>query len=189
MKYLREVDRWFGANILPHERAMKSLARKMLGNEERAKDQVQDALVEIITDEKWKQIVNPRVYVMRLVYLRCIDTIRKLRVVPIGTVQKFETLYYAERMPDQLDALCAREDLDRILQALDSLPPQCRTVLVMRRIEGMQPQEIARRLGISESTVRKHVAKGHAILTQHREEGLAGEAKSVAVSYAKFDQG
>jgi RNA polymerase sigma-70 factor (ECF subfamily) len=169
MKYLREVDRWFSHNILPHERAMRGLARKMLGNEEGAKDQVQDALIEIIADEKWRAIVNPRVYVMRLVYLRCIDTIRKLRVVPIGPVPKFETLYRSEFEPDALDALCAREDLTRVLAALGELPPQCRTVFLMRRVEGMQPREIGRQLGISESTVRKHVAKAHAILTQRRD--------------------
>ncbi len=188
MKYIRDVDRWFGRNVLPHERAMRSLARKMLGNEEGAKDQVQDALIEILADEKWQQIVNPRVYVMRLVYLRCIDTIRKLRVVPIGPAPKFETLYYAAPAPDQLEALCAREDLDYILRALDALPEQCRTVLVMRRIEGMQPRDIAKALGISESTVRKHVAKGHAILTQHRERLAREGGEAVPHPHAEIDQ-
>lgn len=168
MKYLREIDRWFNKNILPHERAMLAMARKMLGNGERAKDQVQDAMVEIISDESWQTIVNPRVYVMRKVYLRCIDTIRQLRVVPLKPMDNFESLFYADFNPDQLDAMCAKEDLQRVLEALDQLPPQCRLVLIMRRVEGMTTREISQRLKITESTVRNHVAKGHAVLTQFR---------------------
>jgi RNA polymerase sigma factor (sigma-70 family) len=40
------------------------------------------------------------------------------------------------------------------------LPPQCRRVFVLRKVYGMSQREIAAHLGISESTVEKHVAKG-----------------------------
>jgi RNA polymerase sigma-70 factor (ECF subfamily) len=45
-------------------------------------------------------------------------------------------------------------------RAVRGLPPQCRRVFVLRKVYGLTQQEIASYLGISESTVEKHVAKG-----------------------------
>lgn len=44
--------------------------------------------------------------------------------------------------------------------AVQTLPPQCRQVFVLRQLEGLSHQEISKRLGISTSTVEKHLAKG-----------------------------
>jgi len=52
----------------------------------------------------------------------------------------------------------ADEDLRSLAQALCILPPQCRQVVWMRRVEQKSQKEIAACLGISEATVKKHVA-------------------------------
>jgi RNA polymerase sigma-70 factor (ECF subfamily) len=45
-------------------------------------------------------------------------------------------------------------------RAVRILPVQCRRVFVLKKVYGLSQQEIAEYLGISESTVEKHVAKG-----------------------------
>jgi RNA polymerase sigma factor (sigma-70 family) len=45
-------------------------------------------------------------------------------------------------------------------RAVRTLPTQCRHVFVLKKIYGLSQAEIAEYLGISESTVEKHVAKG-----------------------------
>ena len=45
-------------------------------------------------------------------------------------------------------------------EAVSRLPPQCRQVFVLRQVDGLTHREISRRLGISTSTVEKHLAKG-----------------------------
>jgi RNA polymerase sigma-70 factor (ECF subfamily) len=52
------------------------------------------------------------------------------------------------------------QQMRRLLQAVNGLPPKCRDVFVLRMIEGMSQREIAERLGISVSTVEKHLARG-----------------------------
>ncbi|MGH8200295.1 MAG: RNA polymerase sigma factor [Steroidobacteraceae bacterium] len=43
---------------------------------------------------------------------------------------------------------------------MDSLPPLCRRVFVLRKVYQLSHAEIAQVLGVSHSTIEKHVAKG-----------------------------
>ncbi len=44
--------------------------------------------------------------------------------------------------------------------AVDSLPPLCRRVFVLRKVYQLSHEEIAEVMGLSRSTIEKHVAKG-----------------------------
>jgi len=59
------------------------------------------------------------------------------------------------------------QQMRRVLQAVNGLPPKCRDVFVLRMIDGLSQREIAERLGIAVSTVEKHLARG---LQQCRQE-------------------
>jgi len=59
------------------------------------------------------------------------------------------------------------QQMRRVLQAVNALPPKCRDVFVLRMIDGLSQREIAERLGIAVSTVEKHLARG---LQQCRQE-------------------
>lgn len=80
-----------------------------------------------------------------------------------------------------------REDFGLLCAAVDELPEQCRRVFVLKKIYGFSQREISHELGISESTVEKHVAKGLVRTMQyydaHTQGGMskdAGEALSLS---------
>ena len=50
--------------------------------------------------------------------------------------------------------------LNSLLLVVNQLPPKCRDVFVLRWIYGMSQRAIGEQLGISVSTVEKHLAKG-----------------------------
>jgi RNA polymerase sigma factor (sigma-70 family) len=52
------------------------------------------------------------------------------------------------------------QQMQMLLRAVNGLPPKCRDVFVLRMIEGLSQREIAERLGITVSTVEKHLARG-----------------------------
>lgn len=54
----------------------------------------------------------------------------------------------------------SRERFFVFCQAVEKIPLQCRRVFILKRVYGLSQREIAERLGISESTVEKQVAKG-----------------------------
>ncbi len=59
-----------------------------------------------------------------------------------------------------------REMLKRLVAALEELTPKCRTIFLLHRYEGLGYSEIARRLGVGQSAIEKHMM--HAIKHLHR---------------------
>ncbi|VUD71396.1 putative RNA polymerase sigma factor FecI [Methylobacterium symbioticum] len=53
----------------------------------------------------------------------------------------------------------ARQELMRLAAAVDELPPRCREVFLLARIDGFANGEVAARLGISRNMVEKHLIK------------------------------
>lgn len=56
----------------------------------------------------------------------------------------------------------ATELLHAVLRLLDGLPADTRNAFLLRRIEGLEQKEIAERLDISLSTVKRHIALAYA---------------------------
>jgi RNA polymerase sigma-70 factor (ECF subfamily) len=58
------------------------------------------------------------------------------------------------------EAAARREELIRLGDALEQLPPDYRDVILLRQIEGLQFAEVARRLGRTEDSVQKLWVRG-----------------------------
>jgi len=57
------------------------------------------------------------------------------------------------------DQVIDRDELNRLARAIAVLPGKIRDVFVLRRINGLSQREVARELGLSESTVEKHMSR------------------------------
>ena len=85
-----------------------------------------------------------------------IDQARRARVVSFDQVADVDELAGAaarRATPERL--VGARAELALLEQALAALPPRCREVVTLRRVEGLKQKEIAARLGIAEGTVER----------------------------------
>lgn len=60
--------------------------------------------------------------------------------------------------------MTARLELRRLQAALAELPPRCREVVRLRKIEQLPQREVARQMGITEDTVERQLSKGVRIL-------------------------
>jgi RNA polymerase sigma factor (sigma-70 family) len=112
--------------------------------------------------EKIPQPVKPFVFTTARNLL--IDRARHERVVPIEAMADLEALGVAVDMPGPDRSVMAQDELRRLQAALDRLPPRCREVVVLGRIEGLSGREISERLGIGASTVYEHLAHGMSAL-------------------------
>jgi RNA polymerase sigma-70 factor (ECF subfamily) len=92
------------------------------------------------------------------------DRMRRRRVVAIDAVGDIEALGVLVEEVSPERRVSAHEELRRLAQAIDLLPPKCREVVWMRRVDELPQKEVAKRLGITEKSVEKHVMKGMKLL-------------------------
>jgi RNA polymerase sigma-70 factor (ECF subfamily) len=103
-----------------------------------------------------------RSYLVSCVRNRCKDYLksqyhlREVRIPEDSSVSVPGT-NYLEDDDYPLGRLLERELEERIRQAIDRLPSQCRQVFKMSRFEGKHNPEIAEQLGISINTVKYHL--------------------------------
>lgn len=164
MSWLRDIDRWFLAHVLPYEPEYLRRAQRLLGNAEDARDLVQEAYARVLSHESWRQLENPGGYVSRIVRNLAVERIRRARVVTLHQVANLEALDHAITSPDTLSQIASDDAVRHLIQAIEKLPAQCRRVVVMRKIHDLPPREIARQLGIALSTVEKHLARALVLL-------------------------
>ncbi len=102
-----------------------------------------------------------------------IDHERRKRIAPI--VAGIDHLdYVADPSPSQEASVMGRQELQRLQFIVDALPPRCREVFLLSRIEGLTFAEIGERLGISPKT-----AFGHMVTALERlKAGMAGNPGS-----------
>jgi RNA polymerase sigma factor (sigma-70 family) len=102
-----------------------------------------------------------------------IDRIRRQHVVSIESLEQFHHLdeFVDEISPER--TLSARQEFSVLSQAFNSLTEKCKTVVWLRRIEGLSQRETATRLGLNEGAVESQLARGlralaHAVMGSSR---------------------
>lgn len=155
---------WFKAQILPHEAALRRrLAHLRVPDIE---DVVSEVLTRAYASENWRRMDQGRALVFQIARNLLVDAARRRAIVSIDFMADLESLHLDDGSPSPEAAAAARDELRRLQQALDALPPQPRRVFVMRRVQDMSPHEIAAELRLSVSTVEKHLAKAMVAVTR-----------------------
>jgi RNA polymerase sigma-70 factor (ECF subfamily) len=125
------------------------------------------ALADDIVQETWIRAStagvvmpdNPRAYLYRMARNLAVDYERRRRAIERAKADEAvpEDIASADPPPDA--AVAARQELKILLHAVQELPEKCRRVFILYRGEGLTMREIAMRLGISDKTVEKHIAR------------------------------
>jgi len=154
------TDAWFVEEVLPLERR---LVRYLVHARQPASD-IDDLRQEVfarVYEAAGVRRPSPAwPYVYMVARNLVVDRLRRAQVVPIELLGDPEMLgAEGEEVPADR-ALVAKQDLSRLMAAIDALPVRCREVVRMRKIEGASQREVAERLGIAEHTVEKQVSKG-----------------------------
>jgi RNA polymerase sigma-70 factor (ECF subfamily) len=166
MAWLREIDKWFAEAVLPSAPVYRAYARKLTGDAVEAEDLVQEAYAKVLGVPDWRRLEQPERFVLTIIRNLAFERFRRAKVVGIRQIGVLEMEALPDPAPDAHAVTSAREELLRVLEAVDRLPEQCRRVVTLRKMEGLSPGQIAVRLNLSISTVEKHLAKGLMLLTK-----------------------
>lgn len=102
---------------------------------------------------------NPRAYLYRMAGNLAIDQLRQEGKQPCATTEDHLLEQVASTAPAPDMAVAARQELAVLVEAVRGLPEKCRLVFLLYRGRGLTMRQISARLGISEKTVEKHIAR------------------------------
>lgn len=170
------LNNWFAREILVHEGAlMRYLLRRWFRREE-VHDLRQEIYVRIYEAAAKSRPLLPKSFLFATARHLMTDRLRRERVVSIDAVGDPDALNVLvdELSPERHTD--ARQDLRRLAEAFDRLPDRCREVVWLRRVEELPQKEVALRMGISEKTVEKQIAKGMRLIADYYLGGRRGSS-------------
>lgn len=135
---------------------------RALNDREHAADVVQEAYARVLALQHGGRAVRePRALLFRAARSVIIDGHRRAQARSEEVADAGEAEGVAARAADEPEAwLANKRAADRLLAAIDALPPRCREAFVLFKLEGLAQAEIAARMGISRNAVEKHVIAG-----------------------------
>lgn len=140
-----------------------SLARSVAGiaPPREIEDIVQEAYVRVCQVEKKSAIRAPRAYLYRAVRNLALDHVKRAESRLSDSLDDDIGGAGAEALADNtFHQVASNEEFSLFCDAVRHLPVQCRRAFVLRKVYGYTQREIAAELGLSESTVEKHIALG-----------------------------
>jgi RNA polymerase sigma factor (sigma-70 family) len=153
-----EESRWFSEQVSQHEPALRAYLVKRFPSLPDHDDLVQETYSRTVRAWKMGKLTHVRGFLFTAARHIAIDLLRGQRGHESLTDERMMPLLEeAPSVPDLVD-LHHREEA--LLEAVASLPPQCRRVMICRYVDGLSYQEIALRLGLSVQTVKGHLVKG-----------------------------
>ena len=154
-----EVDLWFAREVLPLESVLMQFLQHNWRNASDISDLRQEVYVRVYEAAKRQIPDKAKPFVFTTARNLLINRVRDSAVVPIEAVADLDALNVAMDMPGPDRTAVARDELRRLSEAIDRLPPHCRDVIVLRRIENLSRSEIAQRLGLAETTVSSYLTE------------------------------
>ena len=119
----------------------------------------QDIYVRVYEAALREKPVNPKGFLFQVARNLMIDRSRRKSVVSFDSFADLDGMG-TDGEPDAEQSVGAQQEAQLLRAAISALPPRCREVVILRKIEGHSQRDVARRMGITEDTVERQVANG-----------------------------
>ncbi|WP_129791704.1 RNA polymerase sigma factor [Sphingosinicella sp. CPCC 101087] len=154
------LNRWFCGEVLPLERVLTAFIHRNWRVEADLADLRQEIYERALMGARSGLPQHTRAYLYTIARNHLINRAKRAQIVSIDLVADLE------RLDDGFDRLStervldARDELRRVQRGLEALPPRCREVVRLRKVEGLSTREVAQRMGIGTDTVEKQMTLG-----------------------------
>lgn len=155
-----EEARWFRDEIRPHERELRAYLRGRFPTLPDVDDLVQETYARLLRARQLGRATLTRAYLFVVARNVALDLVRRDKTIAFQPLDDFASSSVVEERPNAAETLSHEQELALLADALRALPPRCREILTLRRIEGLSYREIAEKLGIAEATVNAQIAIG-----------------------------
>lgn len=121
-----------------------------------SEDIVQQAFIDLWNDRtKLDELRSPKNYLYAIAYNRFIDSVNRDK-----KRRKLLDLIYERALRDRIDEDSEQLEkrIKKMTQIIESLPPKCRQIIKMNKIQGLKYKEIATTMDISIKTVEAQMS-------------------------------
>ena len=171
----------FNQLIIRWERPIYALAYRVIGREEEARDVCQEAFLRAFRGlQGFKGQAKFSSWLYRITLNLCRDWIRRHRRAPVSQIpEDTDPMELAAQVGpvESIEDLAARRELTVVVEkAMECLPEEQRTAIVLKEYHGLTFQEIADLQGCPLSTVKTRLYQGLTVLRRRLERQQADEA-------------
>ncbi|MFT4053566.1 MAG: RNA polymerase sigma factor [Novosphingobium sp.] len=129
--------------------SLSAYVRTLVGSPSLAADIVQETRVRAIPSLREGRVENVRALLYRVARNLVVDGARDRSKWSSWVLDEDLGLLIADDTPSAERAALARDRLQVVLEPVESLPPRCREVFGLRKMDGLRQADIAERLGIT----------------------------------------
>jgi RNA polymerase sigma factor (sigma-70 family) len=160
------LNEWFVQNILVHERALMRFLARVWPDRSEVDDLRHEAYVKVLESAARSLPLSPRAFLFATLRHLMVDRVRRGKIVSIEFQEDLDSLNVLidEASPERL--VGARQDLWELARAFEELPPSCRDIMWMVKVEELTQRQIADRLNLTVRAVEKRIAVGLKLLRE-----------------------
>jgi RNA polymerase sigma-70 factor (ECF subfamily) len=176
------LSHWFKTQILPLEGALMAFLRHRWRDSEDLIDLRQDIYERVLAAVYANgRPQSAKAYLFATARNHLVNQFRRQQIVSFELVADMEGLDHEFDLFATDRHLSSRDELRRVKAAIELLPPRCRAVIHLRRVEGLSARETADRLEVSLSTVEKEFTHGMRAIAEY----LLGDSQAMLRHFGK----
>ena len=151
----------------PHEHQLRSYLNGAFPTVREVDDVVQESYLQLLRARAAHPIHCARAFLFGIARRLAVNVIRReVRTNAREVVMDIRSLNVLEDKASVPEAVSIMEEIALLAEAIHSLPPRCREIMILRKLKRLSHQEIAQQLGISIPTVEVQVCRGMEKCTQ-----------------------
>lgn len=177
----RMIDEALGGNQASYEKLMKkyyqliyNLVYRMISKKEDVEDLTQEAFIKAFNSLKnFDKQFSFSTWLFKIATNNAIDYLRKKKLSTFSIDKQIESddSDYSFEIPDsenKPDKHIMDKEMRKILdEAIESLPPKYKQVIVMRHKGELEYEEIAKELKLPLGTVKAHIFRGRELMNKY----------------------
>jgi len=155
------------STLVRHYDELVEHVRRRFGERGFAREVVHDVCVQLLEKQEKEGVRTPLALLRKITHDNAVSRYRGERrrqrwIVAVEALPEVDA-----QLPSHERQLDASQTLDRLVRAIEGLPPRCQMAFVMHKIHELPQAEVAERLGISLKTVEKHLRLGMAACREY----------------------
>jgi RNA polymerase sigma-70 factor (ECF subfamily) len=182
------LQEWFCNEVLPLEPALTAFIRRNWRELDDVIDIRQEIYERVLVGAQAALPHHTSGYVYTVARNHLANRARRAKIVSFDVMADLDAELPGRAFEPE-PALIARDELRQALRGLDQLPPRCREVVQLRKIEGLSTREVAERMGIGIDTVEKQLTLGIRALTDFMLGGSGKVQRQSRIGFRKRGQG